>query len=154
MPPEQEASQLHVRPFLVVSTNCAGAANATLMRSRQSRAPINQYHHDQHNNDHHNSRRSEPPNSDAISPTARRSVAPTTWRNVARVAHLIPFIEPNRDITFYVRSGFGNTIASHEVYPEVIAFCQSDPSYAACSCRRGHRVKRPRCPVVALLRHV
>src|SRR5258708_13452882 len=88
MPPEQEASQLHVRPFLVVSANCAGAANATLMRSRQSRAPINQYHHDQHNNDHHNSRQSEPPNSEAISPTARRSVAPTTWRNVARVVHL------------------------------------------------------------------
>ena len=120
------------------------------MRPCQSRAPINQYEHDQRNNDHHYSCQSEPPNSDAISPTARRSVAPTTWRNVARVVHLIPFIEPNRDITFYVRSGFGNTIASREVIRKVVAFCQSDASYAACSCRRGHRVKRPRCPVVAL----
>src|SRR6266436_796094 len=57
------------------------------MRPCQSRAPINQYEHDQRNNDHHYSRQSEPPNSDAISPTARRSVAPTTWRNVARVVH-------------------------------------------------------------------
>src|SRR6266699_3471964 len=92
------------------------------MRPRKSRAPINQYEHDQRSNDHHNSRQSEPPNSGAISPTARRSVAPTTWRNVARVVHLIPFIEPNREITFYVRSGFGDTIASHEVYPEASRF--------------------------------
>jgi hypothetical protein len=44
----------------VVSTKRVGAANATSMRPRQSRAPINQYEHDQRNNDHHNSRQSEP----------------------------------------------------------------------------------------------
>src|SRR5258708_34603063 len=70
-----------------------------------SRVPINQYKHDQRDNDHHDSSQYEPSYSEVISPTARRPIVPTPRRNVAGVVHLVIIRKPNRHITFYGRAG-------------------------------------------------